>query len=261
MKSLFVSHGAPTLVASDTPARHFLSGLGGEIGRPRAILVASAHWETEAPRITAAERPETIHDFRGFPAALYEIEYPAPGDPALAEKVAEALRSAGFEATTDATRGLDHGAWVPLKLSHPDAEVPVLQLSLQPRLGTAHHLALGRALSALTAQGVIVVGSGSATHNLSAFRGHAVDAAPPDWVSAFADWLAQRVEAGNWQALIDYRDLAPEAVRNHPTEEHYLPLLVALGAAFGANGEIPSARLLHRSYTFSVLAMDAYGFS
>jgi len=202
-----------------------------------------------------------VHDFYGFPQELYEISYPAAGDPELAETVAEVLREAGFDAETDGARGLDHGAWVPLKLAYPQADVPVLQLSLQTHLGPRHHLALGRALADLAGDGVLVVGSGSATHNLSAFRGQPVDAEAPEWVRVFADWLAERAEAGDWEALVHYRDRGPQAARNHPTEEHYLPLLVALGAAWEEEGECPSARLLHRSYTHGVLAMDAYGFA
>jgi 4,5-DOPA dioxygenase extradiol len=261
MKSIFVSHGAPTLVTGNAPAKRFLTGLGKETGMPRAILVASAHWETDTPRVTAAARPETIYDFYGFPKDLYELSYPAPGNPALAQELVETLQAAGFTATTDPARGLDHGAWAPLMLARPNADVPVLQLSLQTHLGTAYHLALGRALAPLVADGVLVVGSGGATHNLSAFRGQTVNATPPNWVSAFADWLAARIVARDWQALVDYRAQGPEAARNHPTEEHYLPLLVALGAALGSEGENASPRLLHRSYTHAVLAMDAYAFS
>ena len=235
--------------------------MAGELPKPKAILVASAHWETAAPRVTAAERPETIHDFYGFPQRLYEISYPARGDAGLAETVAEVLREAGFDAEIDGERGFDHGAWVPLKLAYPEADFPVLQLSLQTHLGPVHHLALGRALADLASDGMLVMGSGSATHNLSAFRGQAVDAEAPAWVTAFADWLAERVEAGDWEALVHYRDRGPEAAANHPTEEHYLPVLVALGAAWETEEETPSARLLHRSYTHGVLAMDAYGFA
>lgn len=254
MPALFVSHGAPTLVMESVPARAFLRDLGAELPRPRAILAVSAHWLTEAPAVSAAPRPETIHDFHGFPAPLYDLSYPAPGDAALATRAGELLTGAGFNAGLDRARGLDHGAWVPLMLMFPAADVPVIQLALQPRLGAAHHLALGAALAALRDEGVLILASGGATHNLREFRGHAADDPLEDYAAGFAQWLAQAVERGDRDALANYRRLAPEAARNHPTEEHLLPLHVAAGAARGPG------RRIHASSTYGILAMDAYRF-
>jgi len=256
LPSLFLSHGAPTLPLTDTPARTFLQQLGQTLERPKAILVISAHWETAVPTVSAVDSNATIHDFGGFPRALYDLRYPAPGSPALAARVAEQLRAGGFDCNIDKQRGLDHGAWVPLLLMYPQADIPVLQLSVQPRLGPEHHLRVGRALAALRDEGVLIVGSGSFTHDLSEFRGHGPNDAAPDWVNSFADWFDATLTKGQTGELLDYRRRAPFAAKNHPTEEHLLPLYAALGAA----GENAYAERLHASSTYSVLRMDVYAF-
>jgi 4,5-DOPA dioxygenase extradiol len=246
------------LALTPCPARDFLAGLGETIGRrPAAILVVSAHWETDRPAVSAAARNETIHDFYGFPPELYRLTYPAPGSAAVAERVAALLAEAGFEPLLDHRRGLDHGAWVPLLLAYPEADVPVLQLSLQTALGPAHHFALGRALAPLRDERILVVGSGSFTHNLREMRGHGIEDAAPEWVTAFADWMDAALVGGWTEDLLAYRRLAPFAARNHPTEEHLLPLFVALGAA---GPSPPRVERLHASATYSVLRMDAYRF-
>ncbi|MEQ9506932.1 MAG: class III extradiol ring-cleavage dioxygenase [Hyphomonas sp.] len=251
---IFVSHGSPTLVFDDVPARDFLRALGQSLPRPKAIVVASAHWETRAPAVSAMVANTTIHDFGGFPELMYQLQYPAPGDPALATRVAGLLANAELKATLDSDRGLDHGAWVPLMLAWPEADIPVLQVSLQTHLGPAHHYRLGQALAPLAAEDVLVLGSGSFTHDLRSvdWRGNNV---APDWVTEFADWTNAALADGRIDDLLDYRRLAPSAARNHPTEEHFLPLFVALGAG-GLH-----ARLLHQSLTFSVLRMDAFEFA
>jgi len=257
LPSLFLSHGAPTLPLMDSPARTFLSEIGGAFARPKAVLVISAHWETAAPQINAVDRNDTIHDFFGFPRPLYELHYPAPGAPSLAAEVADLLRASGLSCTIDARRGLDHGAWVPLMLIYPQADIPVLQLSIQPHLGPRHHLLLGRALERLRGEGVLIVGSGSLTHDLSEFRGQGPDDPAPDWVNGFADWVKDALDLGRTEDLLDYRRRAPFAVKNHPSEEHFLPLFAALGAA-GASWR---ADQLHASSTYGVLRMDVYAFS
>jgi 4,5-DOPA dioxygenase extradiol len=222
LPSLFLSHGAPTLPLTDTPARTFLGELGGRLARPRAILVISAHWETAVPTISAVDRNETIHDFSGFPRPLYQLRYPAPGSPAVAADVAELLRASGFESTIDRSRGL----------------------------------AIGRALAPLRQQGVLIIGSGSMTHDLSEFRGHGPNDLAPEWVNDFADWFHGRLTTGQTAELLDYRRQAPFAAKNHSSEEHLLPLFAALGAAGGD----ARAERLHASSTFSVLRMDVYAF-
>lgn len=253
--ALFVSHGSPMLAIERTPAAQFLAGLAKALPRPRAILAVSAHWESAAPMLNAVERNETIHDFLGFPSPLYALHYPAPGDAALASDIAERLHAAGFPAGIDTTRGLDHGAWVPLLLAWPDADIPTLQLSVQTRLGPRHAFAIGRALAPLRAQGVLVLGSGSFTHDLRRFRGQSLDAPESLDVTAFSDWMDAAILRRDTEALLAYRALAPHAVDEHPTEEHLLPLFTALGA--GGEG---AARRLHRSTEYGVLRMDAYGF-
>lgn len=258
MPTLFVSHGSPMTAIEDTFAHRFLAGLGAELPRPRAILVASAHWETAEPTLNAVERNETIHDFYGFPPALFAISYMPPGAPELAREIAESLRKAGFAATLDDKRGLDHGAWVPLLLAWPDAEIPALQISVQTELGPRHHLALGRALASLRAREILILGSGSFTHDLRRFgRGRpGIDAPETPDVTEFSDWMDGHIRAHDIAALADYRRLAPHARDEHPTEEHLLPLFVALGAA----GEHASARRLHNSVEFGFLRMDTYAF-
>ncbi|SMP80015.1 dioxygenase family protein [Noviherbaspirillum suwonense] len=255
---LFISHGSPMLAISDSPARRFLESLGRSLPRPTSILVISAHWESDgAPAVSLAQQPATIHDFRGFPPELFAIDYPAPGAPELAGHAAQLLEQAGYAVKRSADRGLDHGAWVPLRLMYLQADIPVAQLSLVRGAGPAEHERLGSALSALRQEGVLVVGSGSLTHNLNEFRGQGVDAPVPSWVSDFSDWMHARLQAQQRDALLDYRRAAPDGERNHPTEEHLLPLFVAMGAA----GAAARAERIHASYEYGVLAMDVYAFA
>jgi len=256
LPTLFLSHGSPLHALQAGAAGAAWAALARILPRPRAIVMASAHWETSVPLLSGAARPQTIHDFGGFPRELYAIEYPAPGAPDIAARAVELLRAVGITAGIDGCRGLDHGAWVPLLHMFPQHDVPVVQISLQPDRGTAHHVALGRGLAPLAREGVLIVGSGHATHNLRDWMRHRNDGAPLPYVEAFTGWLAQRVAARDVDALVAYRDAAPDAERAHPTEEHYLPLLVALGAA------VPGARVEHvvSGFEGGALAMDGWLF-
>jgi 4,5-DOPA dioxygenase extradiol len=256
LPTLFISHGSPMLALTNVPARDFLAGLGALLPRPRAVLVASAHWETAQPAVNAVAVNETIHDFFGFPQALFAMRYPAPGAAPLAERVAGLLAEAGFACGIDRARGLDHGAWVPLSLIYPAHDIPVLQISVQTRLAPAHHLRLGRALAALAADDVLVIGSGSFTHDLRRFRGQPADAPEAPDVTEFAAWFDAALREGRTDDLLAYRQLAPHAAQEHPTEEHLLPIFVALGAA-GAGAR---AERLHTSANYGILRMDAYAF-
>lgn len=258
LPALFISHGSPMLALTESPAHHFLQELGKTLPRPMAILVVSAHWESmQVPAVSLAQEPETIHDFGGFPPALFAIEYPAPGAPEVAARAAHLLEQAGFAAKRSPDRGLDHGAWVPLRLMYPDANIPVFQVSVVRGARPEVHAHVGTALAALRHEGVLIVGSGSITHNLHEFRGQAIDAPAPSWVSDFGHWINDMLQTGQRNALLDYRRQAPFAERNHPTEEHLLPLFVAMGAG----GDQLKAERLHTSYEHGVLAMDVYAFS
>jgi 4,5-DOPA dioxygenase extradiol len=246
------------LALQDSPARRFLQGLGRSLPRPKAIVVVSAHWETAGgPAVSLAAQPATIHDFGGFPQALFDMTYQAPGAPELAGRAAALFEAAGIPVGRSAQRGLDHGAWVPLSLMYPDADIPVMQISLVRGASPALHEKLGQAMAPLRHEGVLVIGSGSLTHNLYEFRGQPVDAPAPHWVSEFESWMRERLETNDGAALLDYRKRAPSAIENHPSEEHLLPLFVAMGAA-GAGAK---AQLLHSSFEHGVLAMDAYAFN
>lgn len=258
LPSIFVSHGSPMVALNETPAHRFLKGLGAGVERPAAILCVSAHWETERPAVSTAACPETIYDFSGFPEALYRLSYPAPGAPELAGRVARLLADADFGCDRVADRGLDHGAWIPLLLGYPEADIPVTQLSIQHRLGPAHQLAIGRALAPLRHERVLVLASGAITHNLADVgrrrREGRTHEPPPAWAAEFEAWVDGRVAAGAKDDLVDYRRLAPGAEMAHPRDEHYLPLLTAAGAADGGG------RTLHRSFELGGLGMSAYAF-
>jgi len=251
LPSLFISHGAPTLLIDPVPTHDFLVKLGSVMERPRAIVCVSAHWTTAAAMVTSIPQPGLIYDFGGFPDELYRMTYPAPGDPALAERITLLLKDHGISTSLETMQGLDHGAWVPLKLMYPYADIPVVQLSVQPHLSPAHHAAIGAALRPLRDEGVLILASGSATHNLRDFFGRAVDSPPQAYAKEFDDWLCEAVASDNRESLLDYVQKGPHALSNHPTPEHFLPLFVAMGA--GDKG-----RELHRAFTYGVISMAAF---
>lgn len=254
MPTLFVSHGAPSFAIEGGLAGPRLTALGQELPRPKAVLVLSPHWMTRELRVGTSLRPPTIHDFGGFDRALYDIVYPAPGHAALALRAADLLRAAGWVTEPDPDRGLDHGAWVPLRHLYPDADVPVFQVSLPVRLDARTAWALGRALAPLADEGVLVVGSGSLTHNLYELRFD--HDRVEDYAAEFARWIGEAVERGESERLQQALALAPHARRAHPTTEHFLPLLVAAGAAVAP---LP-ATVIQGGVTHGVLAMDSYVF-
>jgi 4,5-DOPA dioxygenase extradiol len=256
LPSAFLSHGSPMHAVDAGAAGKAWTALGSRLPRPRAVLIASAHWETPVPMVTGSAHPETIHDFGGFPAELYELRYPAPGAPALASDIVARLEAAEISAGVDGLRGLDHGAWVLLRWMYPDASVPVVELSVQPERDTGFHLRLGRALRPLADEGILIIGSGHATHNLRDWASSRRGGVGLTYVDAFSQWLQQSLESGDADALTHYRDLAPEAARAHPTEEHFLPLFVAWGAA----GAGATAERFFEGSESGALSLDSYLF-
>jgi len=256
LPTLFVSHGAPDLPIRTGSASEFLRSLHQHLPPPKAILVISAHWYSDIPAVSATVNPQTIHDFSGFPQALYKLNYPAPGSPELAQRIITLLAQSGIFCEAHPSRGFDHGTWTPLILAYPAATIPVVQLSIQYHQDVIYHRHLGQALASLRQDGVLILGSGSATHNLGAF-GNDYDAPPLHWVQQFDDWLATTIEQGDWNSLMHYRDCAPYAQQNHPTEEHLLPLFVALGAG----GMNVKGKRIHSSYTYGAFSMAAYAFT
>ena len=259
---LFLSHGSPMTALEPREAGAFMQRLGPALtaafGRPRAILAVSAHSLTREPMLLAAARHEAVYDFGGFDPRLNTLRYDAPGAPALAARVVGLLQAAGLPVHTVDESGLDHGIWTPLRYLFPDADIPVLPLAWPPDWSPARLFALGQALAPLANEGVLIVGSGSITHNLrrvfASGRMQVDQPATPE-STAFRDWFASTAAAADWDALLDYRQQAPHAALMHPTDEHLLPFYVAAGAA----GRVPATRI-HQSLTFGDLGMDAFAF-
>jgi 4,5-DOPA dioxygenase extradiol len=249
---LFISHGAPTFALEPGKLGPQLQRLGSELSGVRAVLVVSPHWQTRGVAVSTTVQPETIYDFGGFSSRLYELHYPAAGAPQVAEDAARLLAEAGFATELDSRRGLDHGAWVPLYHLLPQAQIPVFQVSMPYDLTAERALQLGRALAPLRQQGVLIVTSGSMTHNLREFRQGT--AAVSSYVVEFSNWVRSAVLADAVQPMLQYRSEAPHAERAHPSEEHFLPLLVAMGAQ--QQGE--TAQWLDGGIEYGMLSMDSF---
>jgi 4,5-DOPA dioxygenase extradiol len=249
---LFISHGAPTFAIEPGVLGPRLQLLGAGLAGVKAVLVVSPHWQTHGVEVMTSSAPETVHDFGGFPRELYQLQYPAPGAPSFAADAARLLGAAGYEVTLNARRGLDHGAWVPLKFLLPRANLPVFQVSMPVDLDPNGAMKLGKTLAPLREHGVMIIGSGSLTHNLYEFRQQATQA--DSYAVEFSGWIRQAVLRRDNGALADYRALAPYATRAHPTDEHYLPLLVAIGAV-GAQDAVDA---IEGGITHGVLSMDSF---
>lgn len=253
LPSLFISHGSPMLALEPGASGPALARLAAALPRPKAIVVVSAHWESDVLRVASHPRPDTWHDFGGFPAALFAVQYPAPGEPLLAERLAGLLSAAGLPASLDPQRPFDHGTWVPLSLMYPQADIPVVQISLPSPLGPAYQEQVGQALAGLREEGMLLIGSGSITHNLRELDWRAGPESVTPWAVAFRDWMVARLQANDTAALHDYRRQAPFALRNHPTDEHLLPLYFARGAG-------QRFTVAHQGFTLGALGMDIYRF-
>jgi len=255
---LFVGHGSPMLALEPGEAGAALSALGQTLATPRAVLVISPHWETEVPTVGTAAVLETIHDFGAFPPELFAIQYPAFGDPMAAQEVVEALAAAGLAVATDPSRGLDHGAWLPLRYLFPTAPMPIVPLSIQHQAGPEHAYRVGQALAPLSQRGWLILGSGNITHNLGDWQqAHRGGTADLTYAQRFADWIHTQISAGQVEPLLHYRQRHPDGVRAHPRDEHLLPLFTALGAA----GPGSQASSFHRGIRDQVIAMDSYRFT
>ena len=254
LPSLFVSHGAPTFALEPGLIGPRLTALGQALPRPAAVLIVSPHWMTREPRVMTTARPQTMYDFGGFDSALYDITYPVDGSPALAARAIEILRAAGWPAAEERERGLDHGAWVPLTYLYPRADVPVFQVSIPADMDATSAFEYGGTLTSLAGEGVLVVGSGSLTHNLYEYRAeHGRGAA---YAAEFAGWIRDAVTSGDRARLVQALAIAPRARRAHPTSEHYLPLVIAAGAA----SDMLPATVLDGGIAHGILSMDAFVF-
>ena len=226
MPAIFFGHGSPMNSLESNRYTETWRELGAAVGKPKAILAVSAHWYVDATAVTAMERPKTIHDFYGFPQALFDVQYPAPGDPELAARVRDLLSP--VDVGLDHSWGLDHGSWSVFKHAFPAADVPIVQLAIDATKPASFHHALGARLAPLRDEGVLIAGSGNVVHNLGTMgRG---GGAPYDWAVRFNDYVRGAIESGQHQRLIDYPKAGPDARLAVPTPEHYLPLLYVLGA-------------------------------
>ncbi|GER43688.1 5-DOPA dioxygenase extradiol-like protein [Striga asiatica] len=259
-ETFYISHGSPTLAIDDSlPAWHFLKSFRQRVlaQKPTSILMVSAHWETAEPTVNAVNGPsDTIYDFYNFPKPMYQLKYPAPGAPELAVKVKKLLEEAGFKRVhVDKKRGLDHGAWVPLMLMYPEADIPVCQLSVQTNMNATHHYNMGKALARLKKEGVLVVGSGSAVHNLRTMEN--IKGSVASWAAEFNEWLKESLLDGMYEDVNNYEAKAPFAKLAHPWPDHLYPLHFAMGAA----GAQPKAELIHDSWTNYTLSYASYKFT
>jgi 4,5-DOPA dioxygenase extradiol len=253
LPALFISHGSPMMAVDAGEVSDAMHRLSINLPRPNAIVVVSAHWESDALEVSTATRPETWHDFNGFPEELYQIRYPAPGSPALAERIIHTLIDAGFDAHGNALRPRDHGVWAPLLHLYPEAEIPVIHISIPRSFNPQQLFDLGQALISLRSQQILLIGSGSITHNLRELSFRDPYAAPPNWASSFKSWVIQKLGNSDYTAVLNWKYEAPNAKQNHPTDEHLEPLFFAMGA--GSRFSV-----VHSSFTMGSLGMDIYRF-
>lgn len=256
LPTLFLSHGSPMHAVNAGAAGEVWAALGKQLPKPKAVLMVTAHWESNLPMLSGNAKPSMIYDFGGFPEELYKIRYPAPGQPDIAARAQQLLKDAGITSGIDGCRGFDHGTWVPLLKMYPDADVPVVQLSVQTAMNPQHHFDVGRALAPLTKEGVLIVGSGHLTHNLRDWMTTRGQPARARYAQNFQQWVYQHLMSHDVSGLERYRHDNPDGVRAHPTEEHFLPLFVALGAA----GEEAEVKRVFDGFEGNALAMDAYRF-
>ncbi|XP_027073845.2 4,5-DOPA dioxygenase extradiol-like [Coffea arabica] len=261
-ETFFISHGTPAIAVDDSLLpRHFLKSFAKKVlnQRPKAILIISSHWETLEPTVNVIhDNNDTIYDFHNFPMPLYQLKYPAPGAPELAKRVKELLEGSGFkQVNEDKERGLDHGAWVPLMVMYPEADIPVCQLSIQTSQDATHHYNVGKALAPLKEEGVLIIGSGTATHNLKSARPDNIDDSVASWALEFDNWLKEALISGRFEDVNHYLEKAPYGKLAHPEPDHFYPLHIAMGAA----GQNAKAELIHSSWFAHTLSFSSFKFT
>lgn len=252
LPGLFISHGSPMLAIHPEQIGPALQRLSSNLPIPQAIIVMSAHWESQALEVNTGIRPETWHDFRGFPAELYEIRYPAPGAPELAEDILQRFAQAGFNAHANSSRPHDHGVWMPLLHMYPDADIPVVDISLPMTMSADEIYQLGQILAPLREQQILLIGSGSITHNLSAIEWQHPNPSTPEWCSTFRNHVVSKLHHSDFAAILDWESI-PYIRQNHPTLEHFAPLFFAMGTGHRFN-------VIHHSYSMGALGRDIYRF-
>ncbi|PVZ88713.1 dioxygenase [Serratia sp. S1B] len=252
LPGLFISHGSPLLALDPEQVGPALQRLGLNLPRPQAIVVMSAHWESQALEVSSAVRPETWHDFRGFPPALYQLRYPAPGQPELAEQILHLLAEAGLHAHANSTRPRDHGVWMPLLHLYPEADIPVVEISLPMSYSAEEIFKIGQTLKELRQQQILLIGSGSITHNLAELSWHNAQATVPVWASEFRNYVVQKLNHQNYEAVLDWQTI-PHIEQNHPSLEHLAPLFFAMGLGHRFT-------IVHSSFSMGALGMDIYRF-
>lgn len=255
--SIFIAHGAPLLAIEDNEYTHFLEKLGRTLPRPKAIVLFSAHWVSPVQEISNVDEYSTIYDFGGFPEALYRIQYPAKGSEHLSKEIEELFSKHGITYKVDTNRGLDHGAWVVLRMLYPEADIPVISMSVSPNLSPKEQYKVGQSLSLLRGEDVLIIGSGGTVHNLRAVK-FVENGQVDDWALEFDEWLAQHIKNWDVDNLFNYNTLAPTSKLAVPPygNEHFIPLFYAMGAADNQQ----KATLLHQSYRYGNLSHSVWQF-
>lgn len=252
LPGLFISHGSPMLAINPEQVGPALNRLSLNLPKPEAIVIMSAHWESEALEVSTAIRPMTWHDFRGFPDALYEIRYPAPGQPVLAEEILSLFADAQITAHANSTRPRDHGVWMPLLHMYPDADIPVVEISLPMNMSSDEIFKIGQVLAVLRERQILLIGSGSITHNLSELSWNGDNSKVPEWASTFRNYVVSKLSHNDFDAVLNWQDI-PYVARNHPTLEHFAPLFFSMGTGNRFN-------IVHNSFSMGALGMDIYRF-
>jgi 4,5-DOPA dioxygenase extradiol len=258
LPSFFIAHGAPLLAIEDNEYTQFLNELGQSLPKPRAIVLFSAHWESSTQQVSDVDEFETIYDFGGFPEALYRIKYPAKGSKEISKEIEELFTKLDIPFDVDTKRGLDHGAWVVLRMLYPNADIPVISMSVNPNLTPEEQYKIGKSLAGLREKDVLIIGSGGTVHNLRALKMAGDTGEIDQWAIEFEDWLAQHVNNWDVESLFSYDSLAPNANLAVPPygNEHFVPIFYAMGAA----DKEKTAKLIHRSFRYGNLSHSVWQF-